>query len=146
MSTVLCFTHRPGSPCGLFSSGRRLLRAAAVCAGSWAAAPACFAADIPAMKRTQTVSLAAGWNAVFLEVEPMDTAPGKVFAGLPVDVAAAYFPPEAPTQFVTNPGAELFKGLGWGVWYAENRPDAFLKTLNAVYGQQAYLIHTTQAF
>jgi hypothetical protein len=99
-----------------------------------------------AMKRTQVISLAAGWNAVFLEVEPLDTAPAKVFAGHPVDIAAAYFPHEAPTQFVTNPGTQLFKGLGWGVWYAADRPDAFLKTLNAIYGQQAYLIHTTAAF
>ena len=98
------------------------------------------------MKRTQTVSLTAGWNAVFLEVEPLDAAPGAVFKGLPVDIAAAYFPHEATTQFVTNPGVHLFKGLGWGVWYAEDRPDAFLKTLNAIYGQQAYLIHTKQAF
>ena len=104
------------------------------------------AADGPAMKRTQTISLTAGWNAVFLEVEPLDVAPERVFAGLPVDIAAAYFAHEAPTQFVTNPGTQLFKGLGWGVWYAGNRPDAFLKTLNAVYSQQAYLIHTTQAF
>jgi hypothetical protein len=98
------------------------------------------------MKRTQVINLAAGWNAVFLEVEPLDTAPAKVFAGQPVDIAAAYFPQEAPTQFVTNPGTQLFKGLGWGVWYSADRPDAFLKTLNAIYGQQAYLIHTTAAF
>jgi hypothetical protein len=32
------------------------------------------------------------------------------------------------------------------VWYGAGRPDAFLKTLNAIYGQQAYLIHTTAAF
>jgi hypothetical protein len=98
------------------------------------------------MRRTQTVSLMAGWNAVFLEVEPFDLAPAKVFAGHPVDMVAAYFPHESPTQFVTNPGTQLFKVLGWGVWYAENRPDAFLKTLNSIYGQQAYLIHATQPF
>lgn len=100
----------------------------------------------PAITRTQTISLTAGWNAVYLEVEPLDVTPAKVFEGKPVDIAAAYFPPEASTQFVTDPGTQLFKGLGWGVWYAESRPDAFLKTLNAVYSQQAYLIHATQAF
>lgn len=104
------------------------------------------AAEPAALKRTQSVSLAEGWNAVFLEVEPMDVAPEKVFANLPVDIAAAYFPHDASTQFVTNPGTQLFKGLGWGVWYAENRPDAFLKSLNAIYGNQAYLIHTTRPF
>lgn len=130
--------------------GRRFLFAgnlAAVCAavGIFAIEPV-FAADPPAMKRMQTVTLTAGWNAVYLEVEPMNVSPAKVFEGKPVDIVAAWFPPEASTQFVTNPGTQLFKGLGWGVWYAENRPDAFLRSLNAIYGQQAYLIHTTQAF
>ncbi len=100
----------------------------------------------PAMKRTQTISLNAGWNAVFLEVEPMDVTPAKVFSGHPVDLVAAYFPHAESTQFVTDPGTQLFKGLGWGVWYSEDRPDAFLKSLSAIYGQQAYLIHATQAF
>lgn len=117
-----------------------------VCFSGLVLGPSGAAGNSPAMKRTQTVSLTAGWNAVFLEVEPRDTEPGKVFESLPIDIAAAYFPHEAPTQFVTNPGAQLFKGLGWGVWYAENRPDAFLKTLNAIYSQQAYLIHATRAF
>jgi hypothetical protein len=139
-----------------FSHSVRSFRAAAlrrlsrpVLAAALAAAMAhtdATAAEAPLIKRTQSVSLNAGWNAVFLEVEPTDAAPEKVFANLPVDIAAAYFPHDAPTQFVTNPGTQLFKGLGWGVWYAENRPDAFLKTLNAIYGQQAYLIHASRAF
>lgn len=102
-------------------------------------------ATIPSMQRPQVIELSKGWNAVFLEVEPLDVAPGRVFESLPVDMVAGYFPQEASTQFVTNPGTQLFKGQGWGVWYAENRPDAFLKTLNSIYGQQAYLIHATQA-
>ena len=105
-----------------------------------------LAVEATALKRTQKINLTAGWNAVFLEVEPLDVAPAKVFQDLPVDIVAAYFPHEASTQFVTNPGTQLFKGLGWGVWYAATRPDAFLKSLNAIYGQQAYLIHTTRAF
>jgi hypothetical protein len=143
MRTVLCFIHRLRLAGGSLLSCRGVT--AGVISGILAAPAASMAAEAPAMKRTQTVTLTEGWNAVFLEVEPMDTAPGKVFAGLPVDIAAAYFPHEAPTQFVTNPGTKLFKGLGWGVWYAESRPDAFLKTLNAIYGQQAYLIHATRA-
>lgn len=115
----------------------------AILAASQTTAPA---AEPLVMKRQQIISLTEGWNAVFLEVEPLDAAPEKVFAGQPVDIVAAYFPPAAPLQFVTNPGSQLFKGLGWGVWYAEDRPDAFLKTLNAIYGNQAYLIHTTRAF
>lgn len=146
MRTVPRFTHHSGPAGGLLSFGRGLTLTVALSLGLLASACVSLAGDAPAMTRTQTVSLTAGWNAVFLEVEPMDPAPAKVFASLPVDIAAAYFPAEAPTQFVTNPGTQLFKGLGWGVWYAEDRPDAFLKTLNAIYGQQAYLIHATRAF
>jgi len=131
----------------MFTHCTRRLRAAVLVTALFSGTMATVsAAEPPAMKRTQTISLTAGWNAVFLEVEPLDAAPEKVFANLPVDIAAAWFPHEAPTQFVTNPGTQLFKGLGWGVWYAEDRPDAFLKTLNAIYGQQAYLLHATRAF
>ena len=39
----------------------------------------------------------------------------------------------------------LFQSAGWGVWYAPDRPDAFLKTLFTIYGQTTYLIHARQA-
>ncbi len=91
--------------------------------------------------RTQQIQLQKGWNAVFLEVYPTDAAPGVVFTDTPIDMAASYYERSSSAQFITDPGAKLFKKAGWGVWYAETRPDAFLKTLHAVYGQQAYLIH-----
>lgn len=93
--------------------------------------------------RTQTVPLKAGWNAVFFEVEPADSAPNKVMAGIPVDIVASFYDPGVAPQYVSNPGRNLFKEAGWGTWYAESRPDAFLKSLYALYGQRAYLIHAT---
>lgn len=91
--------------------------------------------------RTQTIQLHQGWNAVFLEVYPPALAPAEVFANTPVDVAASYYPPSSSAQFMTQPGVDLFKQAGWGVWYAEHRPDAFLKTLHSILGQQAYLLY-----
>src|SRR5262245_12293010 len=91
--------------------------------------------------RSQQVLLKKGWNAVFLEVDPADPAPTTVFARTPVDIAASFYAPASSAQFVSNPSVDLFKMAGWGVWYAENRPDAFLKTLHAVNGRQAYLVH-----
>jgi hypothetical protein len=44
-----------------------------VCFSGLVPGPSGAAGNSPAMKRTQTVSLTAGWNAVFLEVEPRDT-------------------------------------------------------------------------
>lgn len=96
--------------------------------------------------RQQTVQLRAGWNAVFLEVHPEAADPATVFAGLPVDIAAAFTGPLSSAQFMTDPGANLFRLAGWSVWYAGSRPDAFLKTLHAISGQQGYLLHAKQDF
>jgi hypothetical protein len=96
--------------------------------------------------RTQTIQLQKGWNAVFLEVYPDDSAPSVIFADTPVDIAAATFTRNVSAQFMIDPGTDLFRQAGWGVWYGEHRPDAFLRTLHAIYGQQAYLIHSRADF
>ncbi len=94
--------------------------------------------------RSQTITLTPGWNAVYLEVDPQpSSAPADLFAELPVDVVAAYAPSKSGAQFVTNPDANLHRAQGWLVWYAPHRADAFLGTLNAIYGARAYLIHAT---
>jgi hypothetical protein len=96
--------------------------------------------------RTQEIPMKAGWNAVFLEVEPVENSPGKVFAGLPVDKVATRFDGPTTNQFVTDPGVDLFKSRGWGVWYAPDLPEAFLKSLDAVYGNRPYLVHAKSDF
>lgn len=92
--------------------------------------------------REQLIEVRAGWNAVFLEVSPDPAEPGNVFAGTPFDLVASYHGRPTSTQFVTDPGADLFRQEGWGVWYAGDRPDAVLTTLFAVHGQRAYLIRS----
>ena len=92
--------------------------------------------------RSQNLQLHAGWNAVFLQVAPPDSEPAVVFANTSVDVVASFYAPSSSAQYVADPGGDLFKKTGWGVWYAGKRPDAFLKTLHAINGQQAYLVHT----
>ena len=96
--------------------------------------------------RQQTVELREGWSAVFLEVHPENPDPAKVFEALPVDIAATFSGPLSSAQFMTDPGANLFRLAGWSVWYAGSRPDAFLKTLHSISGQQGYLIHAKQGF
>ena len=95
------------------------------------------APDERGAQRIQTIELAAGWNAIFLEVDPPDPTPGALFAGTPVEIAAGYQVRSTAAQFVSNPGADLFRRAGWGVWYASTRPDAFLKNLDGVNGRQA---------
>jgi hypothetical protein len=96
--------------------------------------------------RTQTIQLQKGWNAVFLEVYPPDPDPAIVFAATPIDLAASFYAPASSAQFMTDPGADLFRQTGWGIWHAPARVDAFLTTLHAIYGQQAYLIHAERDF
>lgn len=91
--------------------------------------------------RTQVVDLLPGWNAVYLEVDPVESDPASLFAGTPVDVVATHAMPVTPSQFVENPSADMLKAYGWSVWYAPSRPDAFLSTLFGLYGAKPYLVH-----
>lgn len=96
-----------------------------------------LAADV---LRTQSIQLRAGWNAVFLEVDPVNADPASVFAGLPVDVATTFAQEAKAVYFPRDPAEHPWQEEGWSVWYAPARPDAFLSTLNAVRGQRAYLV------
>jgi hypothetical protein len=98
------------------------------------------------VSRTQTLSLRAGWNAVFLEVEPRVKQPAELFAQSPVEVVAAFFPSRAPVYFPVNPADHPWQEENWNVWYAPSRDDAFLSNLHAVPGNQAYLIYSKSDF
>ncbi len=102
--------------------------------------------ETPGHLRTQEIPLKKGWNAVYLEVEPLDATPAAVFAGVPVDKAAALFKNPGNQQFVTDPDVNLSKGQGWGVWYSTELPEAFLKSLDAINGNRAYLVHAKSDF
>lgn len=105
-----------------------------------AAGSAWAAASDEGLLQTQTIALKKGWNAVFLEVDPVDPSPAAVFSGMPLQLAAMYRPLVSTAQFIADPSVDLSRESGWLVWYPPSRPDAFLKTLHAIYGQQAYLI------
>jgi hypothetical protein len=96
--------------------------------------------------RTQTIQLQQGWNAVYLQVAPTNSSPAAVFANTPVAIAAAFYGGDSAVQFIQNPGDIAWKKDGWAVWYAPSRPDAFLASLFAINGNQAYLIFAEQAF
>lgn len=136
---------RPGKPRGRHSRGvtaglRGLLAAAAVLLLPASAALAAFPV------RTQTIELRQGWNAVFLEVEPLDTSPAKVFEGTPVDVAAQFIRPVRISQFETDPNRLLPDSEGWAIWYGPDRPESFLSDLHALHSHNAFLIHSTRDY
>lgn len=92
--------------------------------------------------RTQTIALEAGWNAVYLEVQPLDSDPTALFAGTPVGIVAAYLRPVTPLEFVNSPGEILPDRKGWNVWYAPEREDALLSNLYSVQAHHAYLVYS----
>ncbi len=96
--------------------------------------------------RVQTIQLEAGWNAVYLEVEPLLKTPGALFSGTPIDIAAAYFRPVTPMEFINSPNEILPDRKGWSVWYSPERDDALLSNLHVVEAHQAYLIHSTEDY
>ena len=96
--------------------------------------------------RSQTIQLQSGWNSIFLEVTPTNTSPNQVFTNLPIDIVASHYASHSSAQFMSDPSANMLRETGWGVWYAPARPDAFLKTLNAIHGNRAYLVHATTNF
>ncbi len=96
-------------------------------------------------ERTQELELRAGWNSVWLEVSPADTAADAVFADLPVDVCARHLRPVAGGEFIRNPAEQPFNQEGWSVWYAPTREDAAIRTLDRIHGHAAYLVHARAA-
>ena len=95
--------------------------------------------------RTQEITLEAGWNAVYLEVNPEDSSLAAVFGDSSVDVVARYLRSAAPFQYVDNPEVDVLSTAGWHVWYADSRPDHFLSTLHDMNGPATLLVHATEA-
>jgi len=97
-----------------------------------------------AQTRTQTVALEKGWNAVWLEVQPVDASPADVFAGLPVDIVAGYATPVSEAQFVKNTAVNVQSLAGWNVWYAPHRADAPLTQLQRLNADMGLLVHALE--
>jgi hypothetical protein len=96
--------------------------------------------------RTQVIELEAGWNAVYLEVEPVETDPTALFAGSPIEIVASYFRPVTGMEFIDSPNEVISDRKGWNVWYAPERADALLTDLFAIQAHHAYLIHVEEAY
>lgn len=96
--------------------------------------------------RTQTIQLEAGWNAVYLEIEPRKGEPSALFAGTPIEIAAAYMRPVTAMEFIDSPSEVLPDRKGWNVWYAPGRDDALLSNLSAIQAHHSYLLYTEQAY
>lgn len=93
----------------------------------------------------QLIPLQAGWNAVFLEVDPANRAPAAVLANLPVACVWTYKTRPSTVQFIQTQSETNFNTDEWMVYYPTNRPESFRNTLFALLPQRPYLIRCTNA-
>jgi len=108
----------------------------------------CLLASFPcwlaaAAVQNQFVTLQSGWNAVWLEVDPVDgngASPGveTVFSSPAITIVARPVNPAGTAQFISDPTFR-FNQPGWLVWY--KNPESGENTLTRVQGNRAYLVH-----
>lgn len=96
--------------------------------------------------RTQTIELKAGWNAVYLEIEPLQTNPDELFENTPIEIVASYFRPVTSQQFVESPSEVLSDPKGWNVWYRPGRADELLTDLYEIQAHGSYLVYAEEAY
>lgn len=126
---------RPASAACPLAGWTRLLRSL-IAAGILLLAPG---VDLLAQTVTQTFTLHAGWNILFLEVSPSNSAPGVVFANLPVASVWTRAEPVSTAQFIQDPNEAVFNEAEWLRW-TPGQPD-FVSTLRAVLGRRVYLLN-----
>ena len=89
---------------------------------------------------TEEVALTAGWNAVYLSVQPSATDCAALFAGLPVQGVWCWNPAPRSAQFKDDPQQPLARSHDWLCWRPANHPQAFLNSLCWVQGGRGYLV------
>ncbi len=87
---------------------------------------------------TQTITLNPGWNAVFLEVDPVSSACADVFSGVThLESVWTWNPDNSTVEFIQDPNLLTPDMPQWLGYFPEN---AILTNLHAIYGERVYLI------
>ncbi len=107
---------------------------------------ALWCAGAQAQTMTQSINVHAGWNSIYLEVEPADNTTASVFAGRPVSSVWARAERVTSADFIQDASEENFNRAGWLSWFAPSRPEAILDNLFVVQANHAYLIKADSAF
>jgi hypothetical protein len=96
---------------------------------------------VQAQTDTQSFSLKTGWNAIFLEVEPANTAPSAVLITIMSNVVSIWkwIPGTRTIQFIQNP-TEFPLDQAVPNWLVYFNPAIGANNLNAIHGESVYLI------
>ena len=102
----------------------------------------------PAMAQwvTQTVELDAGWNAVFLEVEPYPPRCEDLLEGSPIK--AVWFCDQhfSSMQFIRSPDELVPESPDWRCYFTSDRTESLANNLFLLQAGKAYIVYSEQAF
>lgn len=93
-----------------------------------------------AVELEQAIVLQPGWNAVYLEVEPLGVDPDAVFQGLPIASVWRWNPEGNRVDFLQDPAEGLVSQPGFLGYFPPHRPESVLTNLFAIEANTAYLI------
>ncbi len=88
----------------------------------------------------QQIELQPGWNAVYVEIEPINNDIDVIFSGIPVASVWRWIPEDVGKDFIQDPAEGLLSIDGWYGYFPEPRPEAFLSNLYTISANTAYLI------
>ncbi|MEK7677548.1 MAG: hypothetical protein AAB676_17100 [Verrucomicrobiota bacterium] len=100
---------------------------------------------VSAQTTTQTFTLQPGWNAIYLEVEPPNTAVGVVFTNVPIDSVWTFQERLSAVDFIQDPSEPVWNKSQWLVYLPTNRVESFQNNLFHLQANRAYLVNLTNA-
>ena len=94
---------------------------------------------------SETMTLAKGWNAIYLESTPTNSVCTDFFAGAPVARVASYYSDAySSTRQLADDGTEITqKPVSYHVWVPG---DEMASTLSALAGGRVYMVYATNAW
>ncbi len=93
-----------------------------------------------AFTMNQTFNLRAGWNAIWLEVEPVNQDINVVFQGIPVESVWTFASVVSSVDFIQDPSEPVWNRDRWLVHVPTNQVASLNNNLFKVPGNRAYLV------
>ncbi len=93
-----------------------------------------------AFPMSQSFNLRAGWNAIWLEVEPINQEINAVFQGIPLESVWTFASVVSSVDFIQDPSEPVWNRDRWLVHVPTNRVESVNNNLFKVLGQRAYLV------
>lgn len=93
---------------------------------------------------TQAVHLRAGWNSVFLRVDPYPNRCEIQFKGLPIESVWTFDPRFSSVQFIQNPSELTPEIPEWRSYFPPNRPKALKTNLFILRAGRCYMIKVSE--